>query len=67
MPVKEEPMERMGFTLPPKHAEAIRGFVERGDYGSEAEVLRDAVRQFLASKQVPAVQTDGNQKEGANA
>ena len=47
MPVKEESMERMGFTLPPKHAEAVRELVTVGEYGSEAEVLRDAVRIFL--------------------
>lgn len=50
MPVKEESMVPVRFTIPQKQAEGVHALVERGDYPADAEVYREAVRRFLDEK-----------------
>ncbi|HEC57819.1 MAG TPA: ribbon-helix-helix protein, CopG family, partial [Candidatus Syntrophoarchaeum butanivorans] len=40
-------MERITVRLPEKQIVALNALVERGDYASVSEVVRDAIREFL--------------------
>jgi Arc/MetJ-type ribon-helix-helix transcriptional regulator len=50
MPVKDESMVPVRFTIPRKQAEKMHALVENGDYPADAEVYRDAIRGFLEMK-----------------
>lgn len=43
--------EKLSITLPADLARMIRGEVERGAYGSDSEVIRDALRLWLRARQ----------------
>ena len=42
--------EKLSITLPGDMAKTIRGFVESGNYASNSEVIRDAMRLWLLRK-----------------
>lgn len=50
MPVKDVSMVPVRFTIPPLQAEKMHALVECGDYPADAEVYRDAVREFLEKR-----------------
>ena len=43
-------IERMTITLPAEMAALIKGAVEGGDYASGSEVVREALREWKASR-----------------
>lgn len=60
MPVKEVIMVKLCIHVPQEQADKMHAFVECGDYPSDAEVYRDAVREFLEKRKVnSSVQCDG--------
>lgn len=47
MPVKEESMVPARFTLPEKHANAVKALVDSREFTAEAEFYRTAVREYF--------------------
>ena len=45
-------IERMSIALPAPMAEAVRQAVEAGDYASDGDVVRDALRLWEARRQL---------------
>ncbi|MSO99638.1 MAG: ribbon-helix-helix protein, CopG family [Acetobacteraceae bacterium] len=43
-------IERLTITLPSEMAAVVRGAVERGDYASSSEVVREAIRDWKAKQ-----------------
>jgi antitoxin ParD1/3/4 len=41
-------IERVTFTLPVKLASVVKGAVESGEYASSSEVIREALRDWIA-------------------
>lgn len=59
MPVKEESMVRVSFTIPQKQADRMHALVESGDYPAGAEAYREAVRRFLDEKKSHQTTSEG--------
>ena len=60
MPVKEVLMVPVRFYVPSIQAEKMHAFVESGEYPAEAEVYREAVRNFLENrKTLPVIHKEG--------
>lgn len=59
MPVKEVIMVPVRFTIPPNQADRMHALVECGDYPADAEVYRDAVREFLEKRKVHQTTSEG--------
>lgn len=56
-------IERLTITLPSDMAAVVRGAVETGDYASNSEVLREALRDWkmkraVRLKEIEALQSD---------
>ena len=48
-------VEKLSVALTPEMASLVRGAVERGDYASTSEVIRDALRLWKAERAVRAL------------
>lgn len=60
MPVKEVLMVPVRFYVPSIQAEKMHAFVESGEYPADAEVYREAVRNFLEHRRnIPVIQNEG--------
>jgi len=43
-------IERMTVTMPAEMASSLRGAVEEGDYASTSEIIREALRAWMRSR-----------------
>ena len=60
MPVKETIMVKLCIHVPKEQADKMHALVECGEYPADAEVYREAVRNFLEHrKSMPVIQSEG--------
>lgn len=61
MPVKENSMLKITLSFPPDQIARMHALVECGDYPADAEVYRDAVREFLERRRISALVAGGHE------
>jgi antitoxin ParD1/3/4 len=51
-------VEKLSVALTPEMAAEVRAAVERGDYGSVSEVVRDALRDWRLRRKIETLETE---------